>query len=728
MTATIEERLQLSGFSPDQIQEIQEGIRENLDITYYANKNYMSIQMHQIRLGLKEGLSVEYYAKPYYDWFQMEEIRKGLRAGLDVTAYSSPYISYNKMRQLRKGLQAGINLVPYQHLDVGVLRELRKSILSGVSILPYIKENYTTEQLRAIRHALEKQIDIAPYLDISLRGSSIREIRLGLEHGLEVEIYARPEYSWRKMREIRLGLEHRIDVTQYADSFYSCWQMKEIRLGLEENLDVSKYNSLMYTAREMNRLRLLQQTKQSESVSNHRLLLEQSDAMNILISMDEINAYIEITCKAETLSAASILKALHNTGISYGIDETTIRNLVSSTYDSPAIPVAKGIAPITGKNGWYEFFTKENKQLMPQELPDGSVDFQSIEWFEPVKAGQIIAIYHPPEEGVAGMTVTGKTIPAKRGLEEAILTGSGFQLLPDRHTYIAAIDGILHCQNHHLNVTKLLTLQDITNVTGDVLYDGSIHVTGHIGSEVTLRARGDIIVDGYVESANIECGGSIFFRQGVHGSGTGTIKAKKHIIGKFFESVTLSAGKNIQAVYYLNCNLSAKGEIITLGAKGSIVGGSAYAENGFFLQTAGNASGLPTELYAGTTPALRKNLHQFEAKYHEISKELEILCNVQSNLQKKYSPEHRNTMDIYLKIENAIYTKRLQLQTFEKEKSFLHTRIEKANSAKVVVKRTLYEHVTVDFGGVIWHSGPTPVSHIEIRKKGTAITATPIQA
>ena len=47
-----------SGFTQDQIEEIKTGFDEGLDITAYADKEFLAIQMRQIRLGLCDGLDL----------------------------------------------------------------------------------------------------------------------------------------------------------------------------------------------------------------------------------------------------------------------------------------------------------------------------------------------------------------------------------------------------------------------------------------------------------------------------------------------------------------------------------------------------------------------------------------------------------------------------------------------------------------------------------------------
>ena len=52
------EELLNSNFTDDQIDEIQLGIKDGVDVSLYAREDFLAIQMRQIRLGLLSGVMV----------------------------------------------------------------------------------------------------------------------------------------------------------------------------------------------------------------------------------------------------------------------------------------------------------------------------------------------------------------------------------------------------------------------------------------------------------------------------------------------------------------------------------------------------------------------------------------------------------------------------------------------------------------------------------------------
>lgn len=732
MTEKEQDMQEAEHFTQDQINEIEEGKAAGVDVSVYSKPAFYAIQMRQIRLGLQEGLPVQSYAKPEYDWFQMEEIRKGLREGIDIGIYASPEIPYEKMRQLRKGLKTGVDLSKYLQLDAGILRQLRKALVSRVNIVGYIREGYEPEQLEQIRLAMEKGVDIAPYLVKEFRGASIAEIRQGLEEGLDVSSYAKPEYSWQQMREMRLGLEDRVAISLYAKPLYSWQQMKEIRLGVESGLDVSSYCSLMWTASDMRKKRLAllaggMPGPQQEEVPAELLDVldgkpdgpEEFADFTVSISQDEMEAYVEIRGNCVSLRREEIERALKQNGVCAGIRAEAVDSLAAGKEFRRPVLVAQGRKAVNGADGWYEYFFRTEEERKPLLLEDGSVDYQNTQWFELVEHGQKVACYHEAEAGTFGYTVTGRALPANRGKEQKILVGKGFMLLPDNKTYLAATDGKVELKGNRLEISKMLVLNDTTLVTGKVEFDGCVYIKGNVGSGVLIKASEDVIVDGYVESAHIESGGSIILRQGMNAAGNGSLRAGKNIVGKFFEAVRVYAPESIQANYCLNSELYTEGKVTVSGANGSLVGGTVCAVRGLTAYNVGNRAGIATWLKLGVNEILLKKQRALEMQIEEVNKELRILQNAYVDFRTKYPPEVRQSMKIYLKIESAIFTKEKQMDTLCHEKMDLEERFQKVRDAKAVISGSCCEGVVMEISGLRWNA--RNIQNVTVQRIGNRI-------
>lgn len=484
-------------FTPDQQAEIDAGIKDNIDVSIYAKPEFLAIQMHEIRIGLVEQIPVSYYADSRYDWFQMEEIRKGLEMSLDVSKYADPNISFDRMRQIRKGLEAGIDLSDKKNMAAGVLQQLRKATLEHIDLSVYINNGFDEDQLHQIRLAKKNGVDIDSYVIPDFRGISIREIRLGLEHHIDVSVYASREYTWQQMREIRLGLEKHLDVEQYKNVLYSWQQMREIRYGLEEGMDVSYYRSFMYTTKLMRqrRLDLLEKTKMP--IQNGEAVKKRFSCFDMLLNQSGMEAIVILPNPGVPIAQDEVLSAIKEADIKKGVDYAVVKAICDGTTSGDIVTLAKGVMPQAGADGWYEFFFDTNVKSNPALMEDGSVDYQNAKWFELVKKGQTVAVYHEAQEGTPGYTIMGESLATKKGKEKPILTGSGFQILEDKKTYIAMENGKIELKDNRLVISSVLVLDDVTCATGNVDFDGSIYVRGNVGQGVSIHATRDVLVDGY---------------------------------------------------------------------------------------------------------------------------------------------------------------------------------------------------------------------------------------
>ncbi len=707
-------------FTEDQKQEIEKGIEAGLDVSVYARPEFLAIQMRQIRLGLEEKLPVDCYASAEFDWFQMEEIRKGLAAGIDVKKYASPDISFDKMRQIREGLLHGIDLSGLSRLPAGVLKQLRIAACENIDIRQYIREGYEEEQLQQIRIAKEKGLEIDPYITIAQRGSSMHEIVLGLEEGLPVSVYGREELNWQQMRELRLGLEERLDVTVYQKPLYSWQQMREIRLGLEEGLPVEDYSSLMYTAREMKKRRLHLLSEETGYQKNTAKKEEEYQDFLLYISEDWMEADVMLSGKEAKLRKEVVSAALGEKGVISGIDYQAIGRLEKEEAPDSVLTVARGSEPTRGKDGWYEYFFETDIKEKPTILEDGSVDYMNIKRFELVKKDQKIAYYHEAEMGMQGIRINGEKIPAQKGKDLMPLQGRGVTLLPDRRTYVAATDGRVELKNGRLEVTAVLLLENVTRATGNIDFNGSVYIRGTVEDGVTIKAARDIVVDGFVGAAFLEAGVDIVLRKGCNAGKKGMIQAGRTVAGNFFENATVIANEDVKANYCINSKITAERELLITGRFGSIVGGSVFAGVGILSYDIGNAAGCITKICAGKEENFEKRRTELLHRRKNVERELLLLNNAYRDFQWKFPPKARNTNPIYLKIEDAIYTKENEQKEINTEEKSLMLEMKQGSLAKIMVKGTLYPGVYVDINGAKWNADLT--TNITMRKSDNRIS------
>ena len=708
-------------YTPDQRFEIQEGKKKGLNTTVYEDPAFLAIQMREIRLALEKGLDVSVLRNPALDWLQMEEIRLGLESRVDVSRYCDPGISYHAMRQIRKGLECGIDVSDFLDFPPMVVRQIRKSRRDGVDIMKYVAEGYKDDQLEQIRISLTRQVPIEEYLRVEYRAPSIEEFRIGLEKGLDITPYVSTDYEWRQMREIRLGLENRIDITLYSNPLFLAPQMREIRLGIEEGLDVSSYAALRFSATDMRNMRLALReevgraariSSSSESLDFDKLdkLIEEDESaakeapFRIVITPDGMEAYLSITDKSHRPTEEEILGEIWNYKIRKGILRNEIRNIAEGAYEEDTILIAVGQNSQNGKDGWYEYFFNTNVNRKPKLLPDGSVDYRDIEWYDAVKKGDVIAFYHKAEDGVDGYDIEGNILKSMRGREQTILSGSGFVMDKDRCTYRAKTDGMVKLENDRLEVSEMLEIDEVTTAVGNVIFEGSIRVRENVGTGAVIKAGKDIIIDGFVEGATLEAEGDIVLRKGINGAGRGRIRAKGNVTAKFIEAADVYAGGNIHIDYAMNSILYSEEIVEAKMRAGTIVGGVCTGVKGVNAQSIGSKAGKQTTIRAGSSTALLKLNNEIYRKLSSAQEEVRILDNVRREMEAKLDAKQLAEQPVYEKVQNAIYTKGKELEELTASQEEVRSKLLELNRAVIVAKGTVFEGVKVQLGGANWTS------------------------
>lgn len=166
-------------FSRLQVEQIQWGLKDGVDVSIYAITEFDYQQMRAIRFGLKAGLDVSIYAKPEYDASQMGEIQEGLAKGLEVSIYTNPEFTSFQMGEIRYGLEKGLDATHYAN------------------------PAFEPELMQQIREGLREGVDVTHYANPEFNHRQMSEIRLGLGMNVDVSVYAKPEISWDNMRRAR---------------------------------------------------------------------------------------------------------------------------------------------------------------------------------------------------------------------------------------------------------------------------------------------------------------------------------------------------------------------------------------------------------------------------------------------------------------------------------------------------------------------------------------------
>ena len=277
-----------------------------------------------------------------------------------------------------------------------------------------------------------------------------------------------------------------------------------------------------------------------------------------------------------------------------------------------------------------------------------------------------------------------------------MLSDSGNELL-------SMTDGYIIMEGDKICVSDVLELNNVDHSTGNIDHKGSIHITGNVCDNFTVKAVGNVIVDGVVEGAQILSEGDIIIARGMNGKGKGKIIAGGNVIAKFLESVDVNADGYVDCDSILHSKVKTKDEVHVVGKRGFITGGRICATKGVQVKNLGSRMGVNTIVEVGADPSLKQKIQELEqtleANERIIKKARPLLSSATDKLKKGIAIPNdqlaliKKTHSTYnvAKSENARVRQRLKK---------IKDALEKSKRASVIVSGEAYVSTKIVIGGV----------------------------
>lgn len=429
-------------------------------------------------------------------------------------------------------------------------------------------------------------------------------------------------------------------------------------------------------------------------------------APKVRVSHDEMKAYLSLPVPEEdNYTEEGLLEVLQASGVTYGIKQGILKRIIARQLYEQSILVAEGVPVCEGTDGYFDYHFNTNPDGKPIIRADGSVDYWSINKVEMVKEGQLIATYHPAVLGKDGMNVKGNPLFVKRARELPPLKGRGFTRSEDNLTYVAEFDGKIEVQNDRIMILQVYEISGDADLSvGNIDFSGDVIVHGNVCSGVKIKAKGNIMVDGIVEVADLWAGKDLVLRGGVMGESRATVFAKGDISAKFFEYTSVEAWGDIQAEVFLNCQVTCKKHIILSGKKAAIIGGQVSAIEGIETGSLGNEVEIRTDIRVGNDVEVWRRVHVLQKKIHESQ---ELLARIEKGLKDFAKLEETNAISkddprkvqlLRVKIQEsaALGAEQAELEVLERQ-------IEAARGTGVKVMQTAYPGVRITIDDVKYH-------------------------
>lgn len=440
-----------------------------------------------------------------------------------------------------------------------------------------------------------------------------------------------------------------------------------------------------------------------------RVLDLNPERAGIEISEDLLSAHLVIIPGNDSIVRTDpdcINVLLDEAGVRYGI-LSDIGKLIPEQITEPVeILVAKGLAPINGLDGSVKIVRPEDISAEGEIFrtdDNGNVNYRERLDTGIVRQGEVVAIVAAPTVNRDGITVTGESIPSSPGKPCNIALGKNVAFDESGETVCAECDGRLIVRENAVSIDEFLHINgNVDYNTGNITFDGPVHVKGDLLPGFYISAGGSVEICGAVDSGSIVSGGDIIVRGAIFGAGKTKIKAKGNIKIKFAEGASIVCDGNLTVGRFLrNCDAAVGGNVKVIDTrKGHILGGR--------LILGGNIETFDLGCVActATTVQLGPNM-RLQARHNECTVEIRRIriqlikiepyirnMNAERNVGKLNPEREKMTQSLF----QACLALQRKLMALDNEKSEIEEKFGLGRCGTVTVKGKTYPGAGIRIG------------------------------
>lgn len=337
-------------------------------------------------------------------------------------------------------------------------------------------------------------------------------------------------------------------------------------------------------------------------------------------------------------------------GLVFGLDSERIAAakayIRQGLREFKAIPIATGRECGPSQDAYLKF-ELEIGPIAGRLLRDGTIDFRERRVMVPVIAGQLLARKMPALAGTAGVDVFGRKIEARPGKDIEVRTSGEVTYSPDTMNIRATGAGALSVVRD--NVIKVSSRQqidgDIDFSTGNVESGNCLIIRGSVVSGFSVKAEGDIEIDGTVRSAMIEGQANVVIKGCITGQRT-KIFAEGDADIIIVEQGEIVCGGNcvVRKLGYYS-SIHANGDIRCKNDS-VVMGGELVAAGSISLGDVGADKATPCLLAAGVAPERLKSYRRIKQNLIELQQEIIQLMQMQGRRSRRQRHLEKDAVDL----------------------------------------------------------------------------------
>jgi uncharacterized protein (DUF342 family) len=335
--------------------------------------------------------------------------------------------------------------------------------------------------------------------------------------------------------------------------------------------------------------------------------------VSVQLAPDDMGATVTLTAAqgGVAVNVADVMQALAQAGVVFGIDQERIAQMCAAARSTEQT-VAKGTPARDGVDVRFEALIAKVVDRAPKLDSQGHIDYREHGVIAVVQAGVPLMRRIPAVAGVHGQTVKGRVVTARNGRDAPFSNKiKGAEIShDDPNLLVALVSGQPVLASDGVDVEGVLRVKEVNMASGNIHFDGSVHVTGDVVQGMKVEASGDIVVDGLVDGGHLDAGGNVTVTGGVIGHGSLHAAGAVHV--RFAEGSTLVAGTLVAVSdMVIDSHLESIQQIlIGTGSpqRGRMVGGSATAGSLMRVPWLGTANSVLAKVTLGVNPVLDAKL------------------------------------------------------------------------------------------------------------------------
>lgn len=410
------------------------------------------------------------------------------------------------------------------------------------------------------------------------------------------------------------------------------------------------------------------------------------------------------------VAANDVLQHLRERRITMGVDMVAIRRCVeraAAGEEAADVIIVRGRPPREGEDARIECFARRSSDSELQEMSPGARETGDILL---CRQGDVVMRYIPPISGEAGHSALGEPIqpPPPQDLSPSV----GRNIRREGNDFIADVNGVVLFQDCAVEARKALILStDVTRQDEPIDFDGEVYIRGGVRAGASIKATGNITVDGPVEAAEIQStDGDVVLHSGVAGQHAAIVHAARDVVARFAESASVVAGRDIVLqVGSLHSRLIAHHHVLAVQGKGHLVGGVIMAGERVQAKQLGAKGGVNTDVTVGVDRQVMETLSQIDQVSARAKQRRDTCADLIDQIERavgdplKLSPKELNT---YTRLRQLQLVCDVQIRKLNHRRKELMAECVRNHGGKIEVLMEIMSNVRVSIGSATLEPEP----------------------